>query len=275
MKTFPRLIVCSLLLAGSPVMAQFTPGRVVVLRCVDSSAGGAGTLVEYNRGGVSSFQVALPADSNTNPATSIVFGNNSPLNHNISLSGDGAFVVLPGYAVVTPSVDSANSSTNSPRVVATVKYNGSYARAPFSYSGGAIVSQFRSATSDGFGNFWGNGSDSVKYLNTMAPVGSGAARAVAVINGNIYETKAPSLNFGLYQITGLPTSLSSETKVIDSSLMGGTTPTPGGFAIPAAQTPWQELHRAITGQYPGGAVIEAAVPYQRIAQTRGLPRDNH
>jgi dihydroxy-acid dehydratase len=49
----------------------------------------------------------------------------------------------------------------------------------------------------------------------------------------------------------------------------------GGFAIPAAQTPWQELHRAITGQYPGGAVIEAAVPYQRIAQTRGLPRESH
>ena len=49
----------------------------------------------------------------------------------------------------------------------------------------------------------------------------------------------------------------------------------GGFAIPAAQTPWQELHRAMTGQYPGGAVIEAAVPYQRIAQTRGLPRESH
>jgi dihydroxy-acid dehydratase len=49
----------------------------------------------------------------------------------------------------------------------------------------------------------------------------------------------------------------------------------GGFAIPAAQTPWQELHRAITGQYPGGAVIETAVPYQRIAQTRGLPRESH
>jgi dihydroxy-acid dehydratase len=49
----------------------------------------------------------------------------------------------------------------------------------------------------------------------------------------------------------------------------------GGYQIPEAQTPWQELHRQITGQYPGGAVIEAAVPYQRIAQTRGLPRDSH
>jgi dihydroxy-acid dehydratase len=49
----------------------------------------------------------------------------------------------------------------------------------------------------------------------------------------------------------------------------------GGYQIPASQTPWQELHRQITGQYPGGAVIEAAVPFQRIAQTRGLPRDSH
>ncbi|WP_421854295.1 IlvD/Edd family dehydratase [Novosphingobium sp.] len=49
----------------------------------------------------------------------------------------------------------------------------------------------------------------------------------------------------------------------------------GLAAVPAAQTPWQELHRNITGQYPGGAVIESAVQYQRIAQTRGLPRDSH
>lgn len=48
-----------------------------------------------------------------------------------------------------------------------------------------------------------------------------------------------------------------------------------GVAVPEPQTPWQELHREITGQYPGGAVIESAVKYQRIAQTRGLPRDSH
>ncbi len=48
-----------------------------------------------------------------------------------------------------------------------------------------------------------------------------------------------------------------------------------GVDVPAPQTPWQELHRKITGQYPGGAVIESAVQYQRIAQERGLPRDSH
>lgn len=49
----------------------------------------------------------------------------------------------------------------------------------------------------------------------------------------------------------------------------------GGFAVPDPQTPWQAIHRAITGQYPGGAIIEQAADFQRIAQTRGLPRDSH
>lgn len=49
----------------------------------------------------------------------------------------------------------------------------------------------------------------------------------------------------------------------------------GGFEHPQSQTPWQEIHRNITGQFDGGAVIECAVKYQRIAQTMGLPRDSH
>ena len=49
----------------------------------------------------------------------------------------------------------------------------------------------------------------------------------------------------------------------------------GGFAQVPAQTPWQEIHRQLTGQFDGGAVLESAVKFQRIAQTRGLPRDSH
>ena len=49
----------------------------------------------------------------------------------------------------------------------------------------------------------------------------------------------------------------------------------GGYTYPPSQTPWQEIHRNITGQFEGGAVIESAVKYQRIAQTMGLPRDSH
>ncbi|QUD90327.1 IlvD/Edd family dehydratase [Phenylobacterium montanum] len=49
----------------------------------------------------------------------------------------------------------------------------------------------------------------------------------------------------------------------------------GGYAFPESQTPWQELQRANVGQLDTGAVLEPAVKYQRIAQTMGIPRDNH
>ncbi|SOB86427.1 dihydroxy-acid dehydratase [Sphingomonas guangdongensis] len=49
----------------------------------------------------------------------------------------------------------------------------------------------------------------------------------------------------------------------------------GGYAYPASQTPWQEIQRSLVGQMETGAILEGAEAYQRIAQTRGLPRDNH
>ena len=49
----------------------------------------------------------------------------------------------------------------------------------------------------------------------------------------------------------------------------------GGYRYPASQTPWQELQRAAIGQFAGGAVLEAAVKFQKIASTQGTPRHNH
>jgi dihydroxy-acid dehydratase len=49
----------------------------------------------------------------------------------------------------------------------------------------------------------------------------------------------------------------------------------GGYSHPASQTPWQEIHRELTGQFDTGAVLEGAVKFQRIAQTAGMPRDSH
>jgi dihydroxy-acid dehydratase len=49
----------------------------------------------------------------------------------------------------------------------------------------------------------------------------------------------------------------------------------GGFAYPPAQTPWQAIQRSLTGQLETGAILEGSEAFQRIAQTRGLPRDNH
>jgi len=49
----------------------------------------------------------------------------------------------------------------------------------------------------------------------------------------------------------------------------------GGYAYPASQTPWQEMQRSVVGPMSSGAILEGAEKYQRIAQTMGLPRDNH
>jgi len=49
----------------------------------------------------------------------------------------------------------------------------------------------------------------------------------------------------------------------------------GGYPHPASQTPWQAIYRSTVGQLQTGGIIEGAEEYQRIAQTRGLPRDNH
>jgi dihydroxy-acid dehydratase len=49
----------------------------------------------------------------------------------------------------------------------------------------------------------------------------------------------------------------------------------GGFKYPASQTPWQEIQRAMVDQLADGMVLKPAVKYQRVAQTFGVPRDNH
>lgn len=49
----------------------------------------------------------------------------------------------------------------------------------------------------------------------------------------------------------------------------------GGYQYPASQTPWQEIQRSVVGQMATGAILEGAEAYQKIAQTQGLPRDNH
>jgi dihydroxy-acid dehydratase len=49
----------------------------------------------------------------------------------------------------------------------------------------------------------------------------------------------------------------------------------GGFPIPKSQTPWQEIQRGIVDQLSNGMVLKPAVKYQEVAQTFGVPRDNH
>jgi dihydroxy-acid dehydratase len=49
----------------------------------------------------------------------------------------------------------------------------------------------------------------------------------------------------------------------------------GGFHFPQHQTPWQEIQRSMVDQLGQGMVLKPAVKYQKVAQTYGVPRDNH
>jgi dihydroxy-acid dehydratase len=45
--------------------------------------------------------------------------------------------------------------------------------------------------------------------------------------------------------------------------------------IVPSQTPWQELQRKFVGQLASGACLDFAVDFQRVAQTKGVPRHSH
>jgi dihydroxy-acid dehydratase len=49
----------------------------------------------------------------------------------------------------------------------------------------------------------------------------------------------------------------------------------GGYKYPAHQTPWQEIQRGMVDELSNGMVLKPAVKYQKIAETKGVPRDNH
>jgi dihydroxy-acid dehydratase len=44
---------------------------------------------------------------------------------------------------------------------------------------------------------------------------------------------------------------------------------------PASQTPWQELQRKFVGQLDSGACLDFAIDFQRISETKGIPRHSH
>jgi dihydroxy-acid dehydratase len=49
----------------------------------------------------------------------------------------------------------------------------------------------------------------------------------------------------------------------------------GGYKAPPSQTPWQEIQRSMVDQLSEGMVLKPAVKFQKVAQTFGVPRDNH
>ncbi len=49
----------------------------------------------------------------------------------------------------------------------------------------------------------------------------------------------------------------------------------GGYPSPESQSPWQQYFREMVMPFSEGMVLKDAPNYQSIAQTKGIPRDNH
>ena len=234
MKRLCVLFLLTLGLAASTALAaSFTPGNVVVLQCTGTAGtGNAGALVEYTPSGTLIQTITLHNNGTTGDATSIVFGASDSLDHDISLSADGALVVIPGYnkLVSTGNVDTSTAASDN-RVIATLKWDGTYA-APIVNSAVASGAEVRGATSDGFGNFWVVFTSGCRYVTPSAPtvsttINGTGSRCCAIFNGQLYATVAAGADsVG----SGLPTTAVNYNVYISGAVSGA------GFAIPTGPT---------------------------------------
>ncbi len=105
-------------------------------------------------------------------------------------------------------------------------------------------------------------SGSPSILNASPEAASGGALALIRTGDRV----ALDLNAGTLNVLVDDAELASRRAELEAA---------GGYAYPDSQSPWQEIQRGMVGELETGAVLEPAVKYQRIAQTRGVPRDNH
>ncbi|MBL7930142.1 MAG: hypothetical protein JNL47_11810, partial [Bacteroidia bacterium] len=217
--------------------AQFTSGRIVVLQVGDgsgalSNASTALYLKEFTTTGSPGILVSIPSTG----STALTSSGTATSEGGISLSGDGEYIVIPGYnaAAGIAGIAGSSSATN-PRAAGKVDYNASYNLAHTTT--GFNNNNIRGAAGNGT-NIWASGAnDGIRYLGSGAPVIVSSTttnnRYIQVINGNLYYSTGSGATRGIYQVgTGLPTSATTATNIINT---GGASSN-FGFAINSAGT---------------------------------------
>jgi dihydroxy-acid dehydratase len=105
-----------------------------------------------------------------------------------------------------------------------------------------------------------SGSPSILNASPEAAAGGGLA---LLKNGDKVRI---DLNAGAMNMIVSDGELAKRRKALEAA---------GGYKVPESQTPWQEIFRQNTDQLAQGMVLKGAVKFQRIASTKGIPRDNH
>ncbi len=202
----------------------FTAGRLVVLKTTTtvSKSSSPVTLQEISTTGTPGATVVIPSSTTDNYPfqTSGIYGGSEGF---LTTSTDGRYLILGGYGTSLNIADiTATSSASVPRVVGEVTQSGCFAQVASSnlfYNSNDI----RGAVSDGF-NFWASGASNASvdgidfyWPGTQAGLGTLAtnppkAYGLRIFGGELYFSTQkqynalPNNNFGIFKVTGLPTS---------------------------------------------------------------------
>jgi hypothetical protein len=150
---------------------------------------------------------------------------------------DGTLLSLAGYATNLSygSTLQGAASTVVPRAIYTVDGAGNTTLAK-SANNAYTAQIFRSAATDGAGNFWGTaGNSGTRYFgngpNPAANIQIGVTntRVAGIFNGDLWFTEAQGGDQSIWKFTGLPLTTATPTRVFNVG--GSGTPSPMAFSV--------------------------------------------
>ncbi|HZL43227.1 MAG TPA: CotH kinase family protein, partial [Verrucomicrobiae bacterium] len=206
-------LVASNSFAGPGSGAPFNPGNLAVLRLGTgaqalASHGNSVFIDEFTPNGTLAGSRTIP-DNGTN---ALIISGSANSEGALTRSADGRTLIVAGYQIsMTNSTSSLSQSSSAavPRAIGVMDTCGGFAIAGIvtnQYSG----NNFRSATTDGAGNYWGAGATSgTFYFGTGSPgtIQNTVANSLVIqdIAGNLYLTTIKS-SPGIWKVLGAPTT---------------------------------------------------------------------
>jgi hypothetical protein len=155
----------------------------------------------------------------------------------ITRSMDGTLLSLAGYAtnLTYGSTLQGAAGTTVPRAIYTVDGAGNTVLAK-SANNAYSAQIFRSAATDGAGNFWGTaGNSGTRYFGNGANPAANIqiavtnTRVAGIFNGDLWFTEAQGSDQSIWKFTGLPLASATPTRVFNVG--GSGTPSPMAFSV--------------------------------------------
>jgi len=253
LRPLAKRTACSLILLVTPLVAQITPGNLVVARVGTGSAAlsNAATAVfldEYTQAGAFVQSVPLPTASN-GAQRAFACSGTATSEGGLTQSVDGKWLVLAGYGAVPGTAAIAGtSSTSAPRVMARIALDATIDTSTAladAYSGNNV----RGAATYFGGEFWTAGTASAANspgVRFAAPVGATSSlqlnatvtnvRRVDFFAGQLYCTSAAGSFFGVGTVgAGAPTG-TNEVIALLPGMATATGPSPYDFWFANAST---------------------------------------